>query len=372
MSPAAPVSRAAPEIAAVAPRRAESEATVAAFAIGALGAVYGLILAIVEPGELLADGATSFALWAAVASGVGAAVAAALGYWRSRSLPGQLWRRSLPTWKLTANTLSVVIVHTVLAFIETYVIYRLIGLGFIGLPVGPIWSIVMMAVTVGLTAHLVYLSVSRMDTQRMSSLLRTFIAFGVFTAMIIAPEPDWWKVHFSHLGTFHGELSSVFFNGTLIAGGFLVTTFAVYIAHDMTALVADGVLASPRSPRIVSALFVVMGAAFAGVGLVAVDVNRLWHDVAALALAAMFLGMLIAGPWLLRGLPRSYFVWSWTILAAVAVSGLTFAFGAFSLTGVEIVVFVLIFGWISLFIRYLGVAGQSAPPEVTPRSPRRS
>jgi hypothetical protein len=33
---------------------------------------------------------------------------------------------------------------------------------------------------------------------------------------------------------------------------------------------------------------------------------------------------------------------------------------------------VLIFGWISLFIRYLGVAGQSAPPEVTPRSPRRS
>ena len=51
---------------------------------------------------------------------------------------------------------------------------------------------------------------------------------------------------------------------------------------------------------------------------------------------------------------------------------LTFAFGAFSLTGVEIVVFVLIFGWISLFIRYLGVAGQSAPPEVTPRSPRRS
>lgn len=359
----------APEPRAAAPRRAESEATVAAFAIGALGAVYGLILAIVEPGEMLADGATSFALWAAVASGLGAAAASAAGYWRSRSLTGQEWRGSLPAWKLMANTLSVVIVHTVLAFIETYVIYRLIGLGFIGLPVGPLWSVVMMAVTVGLTAHLVYLSVSRMDTQRMSSLLRTFIAFGVFTAMIIAPEPDWWKVHFSHLGTFHGDLSSVFFNGTLIAGGLLVTTFAVYIAHDMTALVTGGVLASPRSPRIVSTLFVVMGAAFAGVGIVAVDVNRLWHDISALALAAMFLGTLIAGPWLLRGMPRSYFVWSWTILTAVVASGLAFATGSFSLTGVEIVVFVLIFGWISLFVRSLGVAGHdAAAPVAEPRA----
>ncbi|MFL1999076.1 hypothetical protein [Microbacterium sp. A1-JK] len=156
-----------------------------------------------------------------------------------------------------------------------------------------------------------------------------------------------------------------------------MTTFAVYIAHDMTALVSGGVLASPRSPRIVSTLFVVMGAAFAGVGIVAVDVNRLWHDISALALAAMFLGTLIAGPWLLRGMPRSYFAWSWTILAAVVASGLAFATGSFSLTGVETVVFVLTFGWISLFVRFLGVAGQhpakqDAAPRPDPTSAGRS
>ncbi|PVW06702.1 hypothetical protein DEA06_04175 [Microbacterium sp. Gd 4-13] len=112
-----------------------------------------------------------------------------------------------------------------------------------------------------------------------------------------------------------------------------MTTFAVYVAHDMTAPVSGGVLASLRSPRIVSTLFVRM--------------------------------------------PRSYFVWSWTILAAVVASGLAFATGSFSLTGVETVVFVLIFGWISLFVRFLGVAGQhpakqDAAPRADPTSAGRS
>lgn len=339
--------------------RAESEATYIAFASGALGAVYGLVLALVAPDPLFADGPTSFALWAAVGAAVAAAAASGIGYWRSRNLPGQEWRRSLPSWKFTVNTLSIVIVHTVLAFIQTYVLYRLIGLGFIGLPVHVVWSVALMAVTAGLAAQLVYRSVSRMTTQRMSSLLLTFIAFGIITAMVIAPDPSWWKVHFSQLGTFH-DLSSLFFNGTLIAGGLLVTTFAVYVAHDMQALVAAGVLSTRRSPRIVSTLFVVMGAAFAGVGLVPVDVSRLWHDVAALGLAAMFLTVLISGPKLLRGMPRTYFVSAGAVLATTVASAALFALGFFSLTGVEIIVFVLIFGWISVFIRFLGVAGQPA------------
>ena len=73
--------------------------------------------------------------------------------------------------------------------------------------------------------------------------------------MITTPDPEWWTVHFSQLGTFD-DLSSWVFNGTLIAGGLLVTTFAVYIANDMQQLADEGVLANPRAPRIVSTLFV--------------------------------------------------------------------------------------------------------------------
>ncbi|MCR2762636.1 hypothetical protein NQ152_03845 [Microbacterium sp. zg.B48] len=71
--------------------------------------------------------------------------------------------------------------------------------------------------------------------------------------MVTSPEPQWWKVHFSQLGTFD-DLSSFVFNGTLIAAGLLVTTFAVYIANDLQRLVAESVLIRSGAPRIISTL----------------------------------------------------------------------------------------------------------------------
>ena len=231
--------------------RAESEAIYAAAAAGALGAIFGLLVALIAPDRPLADTTGGFGVLAAIGAGVIAAAAAAVGYWRSRKRPGQEWRKSLASWKFTVNTISVVIVHTALAFLATYAGFRLLGLGFIGLPVITFWAILLMTVTLGLTAYIVYLSVSRMTTQRMSTLLMAFIVIGTLTAMITSPEPDWWKVHFSQLGTFD-DLSSFVFNGTLIAGGLLVTTFAVYIGNDLQQLADEGVLANPRGPRIVS------------------------------------------------------------------------------------------------------------------------
>ena len=225
-----------------------------------------MIVALIAPDMPLTDDRASFGILAAGGAAVVAAAASGIGYWRSRNSPGQEWRRSLPPWKFTVNTISVVIVHTALAFLATYAIFRVLGLGFIGLPVITFWAIVLMAVTLGLNTYLVYLSVSRMTTQRMSSLLMAFIVIGTLTSMVTTPDPDWWMVHFSQLGTFD-DLSSFVFNGTLIAGGLLVTTFAVYIANDMDALVAAGKLTNPRAPRTVSALFVVMGIMLACVGI---------------------------------------------------------------------------------------------------------
>jgi len=283
---------------------------------------------------------------------------ATLGYWRSRHRPGQEWRRSLASWKFTVNTISVVIVHTALAFLATYVVYLVLSLGFIGLPVVTFWAIVLMAVTVGMSAYIVFLSVSRMTTQRMASLLMAFVVLGTLTSMVTSPDPEWWKVHFSQLGTF-SDLSSWIFNGTLIAGGLLVTTFAVYIANDMESLVAKGRLSNQSSPRTVSTLFVVMGIMLAFVGIVPVDVNLLIHNLSASGMAVMFVALLVGGPKLLRGMPRTYFVSSWAFLGALVVSVVLFVTTYFSLTAFEIIVFALIFGWISVFIRFLGVAGQS-------------
>ncbi len=347
--------------------RAEREAIYLAFGAGALGAAYGLVVSLIAS-SLALSGEDPFAMWAAVGSAVVAAAASTAGYWRARGNPGQEWRRDLPSWKFTINTVSVVIVHTVLAFLATYALYRILALGFIGLPVITFWAIVLMAVTLGMSAYIVYLSSSTMTTRRMSSLLMEFIVIGTLTAMVTTPDPQWWMVHFSQLGTFD-ELSSWIFNGTLIAGGLLVTTFAVHIAHELDTLLAAGAVTNPRAPRIVSTLFVVMGVMLACVGIFPVDVNLALHNLSATGMAAMFLVLLIGGPRWLRGMPSTYFVASWAFLASTVASVVLFVVGYFSLTAFEILVFALIFGWIAVFIRFLGVAGESDRPVAISRSP---
>jgi hypothetical membrane protein len=337
--------------------RAESEAIYAAAAAGVLGAIYGLIVAFIAPDVPLADDTGAFALFAATGAAMISIAVSVTGYWRSRNQPGQEWRKSLASWKFTVNTISVVIVHTALAFLAVLAGFRLLALGFIGLPVITFWAITLMTVTLGLTAYIVYLSVSRMTTQRMSSLLMAFIVIGTLTAMITTSDPQWWQVHFSQLGTFD-DLSSWVFNGTLIAGGLLVTTFAVYIANDMETLITEGVLKNERAPRTVSTLFVIMGVMLACVGIFPVDVNLWLHNLSASGMALMFLALLIAGPRLLRGMPRTYFLSAWAFLAATVASVVLFATTYFSLTAFEIIVFALIFGWIAVFIRFLGVTGQ--------------
>jgi len=137
-----------------------------------------------------------------------------------------------------------------------------------------------------------------------------------------------------------------------------VTTFAVYIANDMEALLAEGVLTNPRAPRTVSTLFVIMGILLACVGVFPVDFSLLLHNLSATGMAVMFFILLIAGPKLLRGMPRTYFLSAWAFLAATVASVVLFLVTYFSLTAFEIIVFALIFGWIAVFIRFLGVSGQ--------------
>jgi hypothetical protein len=112
--------------------------------------------------------------------------------------------------------------------------------------------------------------------------------------------------------------------------------------------------------RTVPVLFVIMGIMLACVGIFPVDVNMSAHNLSASGMAVMYLVLLIGGPRFFRGMPRTYFVASWAFLAAMAASVILFipAVGYFSLTAFEIIVFALIFGWIAVFIRFLGVAGR--------------
>jgi hypothetical protein len=326
---------------------------------GILGAVLGLVFTWLWP-DMPLSGPGSFGEASALAAGAVTAISTSTGYWRSRHSAGQEWRLTLAPWKFGVNAVSVVLVHTILAILATIAGYFILGQGFIGLTMVPFWAAVLLAINLGLAAHFSYVSASRMTTQRMSSLLMAFILIGALTAMVTTPDPEWWKLHFSHLGTFEDSVSSWIFNGTLIAGGLLVTTFGVYVAHDMHALVDRGILKRANAPRIVSVVFVVMGIMLAGVGLVPVDVNMAIHNLSATGMALVFLGLLISAPRVLRGMPRTFFLVTWGFLAALILSIVLFLTLFFGLTAFEIIVFALVFAWIAVFIRFLGLAAQKA------------
>ncbi|MDO8382846.1 MAG: hypothetical protein Q7T17_07700 [Microbacterium sp.] len=98
------------------------------------------------------------------------------------------------------------------------------------------------------------------------------------------------------------------------------------------------------------------------VGILPVNINLVLHNLSASGMATMFLVLLIAGNRVRQGMPHAYFLSAWVFLAALILSVVLFVVGYFSLTAFEIVVFALIFGWIAVFIRFLGVSGQREHP----------
>ncbi len=337
--------------------RTESEAVYAALSAGVLGGLFGFFLALIRPYLPLADGAWAFNTSAAVGAAITAAASALVAYRRSRRLPGHAWRDELSRGKSVLDTISVVTVHTVLTALATLSVYLILDRGFIGVSIGSFWAIVLMALTLGIAAYIAYLSASRMSTERMTSMLLTFIVVGTLTAMVTTPDPKWWTLHFSQLGTFW-DLSSFVFNGTLIAAGLLVTSFALSLSQDMKALITAGRLERAASGRFAPTLFAIMGIMLAGVGLFPVNVIMILHNLAASGMALMFLVLLIGGLWMFRGMPRAYFLSAWAFIVAMVGSVVLFATGYFTLTAFEIIVFALIFGWMAVFIRFLGVTGQ--------------
>lgn len=345
------------------PRRrlaVESEAVLAG--VVAAGAS-GLIAAILFAGSVWPLwGGFSVGLVAAVAVLLTGITAGAVGYWRSRNLPGQQWRHRLRPWKFTIDVATVAAVHAIIGFILTMVTFLLLQRSFEGLVVDVWTSTGAVAVASGLAAYAIFLSVSSITTPKLAMLLIVFMATSVLASMATVQDPQWWEYHFSQLGT-GDDFSSSLFNVALVVGGAFVTTFAIYVHRDLSALVRFGVLQRASAPRIVAVVFIVMGVLLAGVGLFPVNVNMPVHNACAVGLSLSFLGLLIGSPWILRGMPARFFAICAGAIVLLIASALLFEpMAYYNLTAFELAAFSIIFGWISVFIRFVSAitAGASA------------
>jgi len=353
------------------PRRrlaVESEALLAgAFAAG----VTGLIALFLFSGGV-------WPLWGGVSVGIVAAIAVlvvgigagATGYWRSRNLPGQEWRHRLKPWKFSVDVGTVSAVHAIIGFILTLVVFVVLQRSFEGLVVDSWTSTGAVAVASGLAAYWIYLSVSSITTPKLAMLLIVFMASATLASMATAQDPQWWEYHFSQLGTAE-DFSSSLFNLALIVGGAFVTTFALYVDRDLTTLVRQGVLERASAPRVVSVVFIVMGVLLAGVGLVPVNVSTPIHNFCAVGMSISFLSLLIGSPWILRGMPKRFFVFCTGGIVLLLASAVLFEpIGYYNLTAFELAAFSIIFGWISVFIRF--VSALTATPTAAPAAADRT
>lgn len=331
--------------------RVEWEAAVAGAVAGVIGLIAGIIAFWGGAAPLWVRGWSIGALAAIVAGALGL-VAAFIAYWRSRYQPGQEWRLDIPSWKFILDAIAVAFVHAAIAAIGSVGVFAVLQGSFRGLDLDMGMASVLVGVVSGIAAYWIWISCGTITTRRMSSLLVIYMTISVFAAMLTTSDPLWWEYHFSQLGSL-GDGAASLFNITLVAAGALVVVFAVYLGRDLRTLLAQGKLVRASTPRTVEVLFVVMGVMLAGVGLVSVPVSEPLHIAFASGMFAVFIGMLIAAPWLFQGMPRTLVVVTWVFLAGIVLTVvLFFPIGYFNLTGLELIAFALIFGWIAVFIRF--------------------
>lgn len=277
----------------------------------------------------------------------------AAGYWRSRNLPGQEWRHTLRPWKFSVDVATVAAVHAIIAGILTVVTFAMLQRSFEGLVVDGFTATGATAASAGLAGYWIYLSVSAITTTRLATLLVFFMASATLASMATAQDPQWWEYHFSQLGT-ADDFSSRLFNLAVILGGAFVTTFALYVHRDLTTLVRQGVLAHAWAPRFVSIAFIVMGTLLACVGIFPLDVSMLLHNLSAIGMSLVFLTLLLTARWTLKGMPARFFWFCGGGAALILGGALLFEpIGYYNLTAFELLAFATIFGWISVFIRFV-------------------
>lgn len=328
----------------------ESEAVGAGFLAGVGAAVVAAFIFAGTDTPLW--GGLSVGAVAAGATALACLVAAVIGYVRSFRIPGRQWRRESAPAKLAVDVATVGLVHAVLAAILTATVFLLLQRSFEGLRLDAFASTGAVSVAAGLATYWVYLSVVSTTTRKLTSLLMMFVASATLMSMATAQDPAWWEYHFSQLGTF-GDFSSSLFNIALIISGFFVTTFSVYLHRDLTDLARRGQLAHAWAPSAISGAFLVMGVLLAGVGVFPLTFSVALHNLCAAGMSLVFAVLLITSPWVLRGMPRRFFVFSLGSFALLIFGLLLFEpIGYYNLTAFELVAFAIIFGWIAVLIRF--------------------
>jgi hypothetical protein len=241
------------------------------------------------------------------------------------------------------------------AFAQALIAGLLVALTFIildgltgGVHVTALQATVAAGISIAIVSLVAILAASRNETIHAVGMLMSLTVLGSLTSILTTPDPNWWQLHFSQLGTFH-VFSGFMFNGTLIATGTLIVAFSFRVRRVLINARRQGRLRSVRAPRIFAILVACVGGNMAMVGFIPVNQHQFLHDRAATGMTLSFAALLILTPWLLRGLPPRIARATGAIAVILVIGATVFIFGIINLAAFEIVAFGLMFSWIGVF-----------------------
>ena len=327
--------------------------------IGAMGG--GAVAAIVAPFVFRATGTplsgqVSIATVTSILVAVLGGGAFAIAYVRVARRTSR-WQRRRMIWRVR-DAASLTIAAAAMAAMAALAAFTVFQRMFQGLLLGRIAATLMAAATVAAACYLLTNIGQEMSSSGVAVLLGAFLGAGVVAATLSADDPGWWQSNFSALGV-STETSASAFNFTVITAGVVLTTLADYLADDLERW--DGV--TRREVRTIRVMLIVIGLALIGLGSIPVDTSRLVHDINAVSVIVGFGAMILATPFLLRGLPRPFLL-STAVLGVLilGIVGLWKLFHVYNFTAVEMLSVLIIFAWLGLFSRTVA----SGPPDPEP------
>ncbi|WP_407360743.1 DUF998 domain-containing protein [Microbacterium sp. LBN7] len=263
----------------------------------------------------------------------------------ARALPRMRW----------FDIASIAAAHGVIALLGWIGMANIVERSFVGAVVFPVSAALLAGVAIAVTAYLTTVSAMSMTPTRLSLVLMVFLVVGVFASMLSATDPLWWQKNLSTLGV-SDDMSALAFNLTVIIAGLIVTT----IAHFGTIDIPVDTEKARRGRRVVRIELLLMGVFLAGVGLFPVDTHFAIHNTVASGMAVLFVALVIGLRWHVPGTPRVFLMLGYAFVLIIVVLAVLFTTGYYNLTAVELIAFLIIFGWLMLFLRNTAAAGTGA------------
>ena len=328
----------------------ESHAIIAAIVSAAIGfgatlVVQGGRTAALSNGSFSGSGSISVIAIAVVAiTGAGSFIWA---YVRHAD-GGVRWRRRHPLRRVL-DVVGLTVTGVGVAVMLVGSALRVVQLAFVGLELTVIASATVVAVLAAVSAYVLALIAGQLTTSTLATLLALFLVAGVFTSMLTADDPTWWRNNFSALGMGLAA-SSITFNLTVVIAGLAIVTLADYLTIDLRSRRGPGGR-TLRGAEVVRATLVIVGIGLIGLGLVPVNVNVPIHNTFSIAALVGFGGLMLLAPILLRGLPWAFIASTLVFMGVLVGSTVLFARGAFNLTALELIAVSITFTWLILFTR---------------------